>query len=90
MFTKLEKKKNKKINSPNKPDFQLNEKVLLKTDPLSSAIDNKTKKLMLVYEGPYLIKKIIHFDTFLIKELNTNKERGIFNRKYLKKYFTRD
>jgi hypothetical protein len=61
--------------------------VLLKTERISSAWDKETKKFKLLFEGPFEIRKKIHRDTFVLEDPITKQERGIFNRRLIKKYF---
>lgn len=76
------------IRQPARPyyNFQPGDLVLLKSNPVSSAIKSETKKFLLLFEGPYIIKKSISFATYILIEPTTNQERGSFHASHLKKY----
>jgi hypothetical protein len=67
-------------------DFEKGDWVLLRAERQSSAWDKEIKKFHLLFDGPFEVKKKIHLDTFLLSDPVTRKERGIFNRVWLKKY----
>lgn len=62
---------------------------MLQAIRMSSALEAETKKFQHLYEGPYIIKKCIHWDTFLLVNIENRKERGIFNLTLLKPYYSR-
>ncbi len=79
----------KKKNPPRRlepAEFKLGECVLLKVEAFSSAIDGEIKKFFPLYDGPFEVAKVIHFDTYQLKEVGKQKIRGTFNIKFLKKY----
>jgi hypothetical protein len=82
------RKKKNEIMGPKTPDFLVNDLVLLRTDPVSSAGHKETKKFFPLYDGPFLVKKVIHCDTYVLKFTDSDKERGIFIRRFLKKFHT--
>ncbi|GFG28292.1 hypothetical protein Cfor_11309, partial [Coptotermes formosanus] len=75
------KKKKRKGNTHWKP--KLNDKVLLRTHPVSEATAGITAKFFRPYQGPYVITKIIPPSTLELAEENGH-IRGQFNRKLLK------
>jgi hypothetical protein len=63
----------------------INEKVLVKTQPVSDAVRGITAKFMDVYEGPFLISKHVGHETYQIRD-ERGKVRGEFNKRQLKPY----
>jgi hypothetical protein len=61
---------------------QLNEKVLVRTQPMSDAI---MSKCMHVFEGPYIITKLLDHSAYELRDEN-GKLRGEFNKKQLRIY----
>lgn len=76
------------VTHPGRPyqSFQTGELVLLRANNLSSAIKAETKKLLLLFEGPFRIKKVIRDHTYLLEFIKFQKERGIFHASHLKRY----
>ena len=58
-------KRTEKVNK-NKREvrYKIGDKVLVKADNKSKALDSMTGKLLAIYEGPYTIKRIIHRVTY--------------------------
>ena len=78
------RKKNKKKGKAHwKP--KVNDKLLLRTQPVSDATAGVTAKFLHPYEGPYVIAKIIPPSTFELTEGNAH-IRGQFNERLLKAY----
>jgi hypothetical protein len=71
------------------PDLMPGDLVLLRVETTSSAIKEETKKMHLLYQGPFLVKKVLHVDTFVLESLDSKMERGVFNRRHLKKFVSR-
>ncbi|KAL3279019.1 hypothetical protein HHI36_016535 [Cryptolaemus montrouzieri] len=69
------------------PKLEPGDLVLLRSNPISSVLKQETKKFLLLFEGPYRIKKAISFDTYILVDVKSNKERGSFHVCHLKKYF---
>ena len=70
--------KNKK---PQKSQFYHSkwQQVLLLAIRMSSALEAESKKIQQIYEGPFIIQKCIHWDTFLLIHAKTkNRELLIF------------
>jgi len=63
----------------------INDKVLVKTQPVSDTIKGETSKFMLLYEGPFLNSKIYPHSAYELKDEN-GKARGEFSKKALKPY----
>jgi hypothetical protein len=89
-IAKLRKRKSLPGSQETPPDFEVNDLVLIKKDAYSSAEKGEIKKFHMLYEGPFKVAKTIHKDTFLLKNLNSGKDRGIFNRTLLKKFVSRE
>jgi hypothetical protein len=64
---------------------QANEKVLVLTQPISDAIKGMTSKFMHVFEGPYIITKLLDHSAYELRD-DSGKLRGEFNRKQLRLY----
>jgi hypothetical protein len=76
------RKKNKKKGRAHwRPN--VNDKVLLKTQPMSDAMAGVTANFLHPYEGPYVIAKIIPPSTFELADEKA-RIRGQFNKKLLK------
>lgn len=69
-------------------EFKVGDLVLLRANPVSSAVDRQTKKFFLLYEGPYRIKKKIHNATYVLQRVTDDSERGSFHASHLKRYQT--
>jgi hypothetical protein len=76
-------KRRKRGNAEWQP--KLHEKVLVKTQRMSDAIKGITAKFMHVFEGPFLISKILNHSAYELKN-ERGKIRGEFNKKQLKQY----
>jgi hypothetical protein len=76
-------KRRKRGNAKWEP--KMNERVLVKTQPMSDAVKGITAKFMYIYEGPFLISKILDHSAYEIKD-ERGKVRGEFNKKQLKPY----
>jgi hypothetical protein len=63
----------------------INEKVLVKTQPISDAVRGLTAKFMDIYEGPFVISKHVGHETYQIG-YERGKVRGEFNKRHLKHY----
>jgi hypothetical protein len=64
---------------------KLNDKVLVRTQPMSDAIKGVTSKFMHVFEGPYLITRILDHSAYELRD-ESGKLRGEFNKKQLRMY----
>ena len=65
----------------------MGEKVLLKNRHLPSSVEGITKKLLLLYTGPYTITKDNHNNTYELSNTETNKVKGVYNQAKIKKYY---
>ena len=62
--------------------------VLLRVRHLSNALDKVTKKFFHLFEGPYVINRVIGINAFALCDINdSTKEIGIYNRTNLRKYY---
>jgi hypothetical protein len=64
---------------------KLNDKVLVRTQPMSDAIKGTTSKFMHVFEGPYIITKLLDYSAYELRGVN-GKLWGEFNKKQLREY----
>jgi hypothetical protein len=76
-------KRRKRGNAEWKPE--LNEKVLVKTQPMSDAVRGITSKFLHLFQGPCWISKILGHSAYELKD-EQGKIRGDFNKKQLKQY----
>jgi hypothetical protein len=76
-------KRRKRGNAEWKPE--LNERVLIKTQPMSDAVRGITSKFLHLFQGPYVISKILDHSAYELKD-GQGKIRGEFNKKQLRKY----
>lgn len=76
-------KRRKRGNMRWLPD--VNDKVLVRKQPISEAIKGVTAKFSYVYEGPYTIGKVLGHSAYEIRD-ETGKVRGEFNLEQLKPY----
>jgi hypothetical protein len=66
-------------------EFKVSDKVWIKSNFFSSLADNEAKKLFPLYVGPYIVKKVLNWDTYVL-EKEDGGERGIFCITELKRY----
>ena len=64
---------------------ELNEKVLVKTQPISDAVRGITSKFLHLFQGPYRISKVLGHSAYELRD-EQGKVRGEFNKKQLKQY----
>jgi hypothetical protein len=64
---------------------KLNEKVLVRTQPMSDAVKGVTSKFMHVFEGPYVITRLLDHSAYELRD-ESGKLRGEFNKKHLRRY----
>lgn len=69
--------------------YQEGDLVLLKNHQVASTSDSITKKLLLIYIGPYVVAKNNLNNTYLIKHVESNKVKGTYNYNQLKPYYSR-
>ena len=66
--------------------FLPGEQVLVKACNVSNTATGRIAKFMALYEGPYKISKQIVRNTYILVNMNTNQERGLFHAMDLKPY----
>lgn len=64
--------------------FKPGDLVLLKANNASSALKAETKKFLLLFEGPYKIKKKVSNHTYVLQDVQSAVERGTFHASHLK------
>ena len=67
--------------------YQVGDQILLKNRELPSTMEGITKKLLLLYTGPYTITKNNQNNTYEITDPVSKKIKGTFNQASLKKYY---
>lgn len=67
--------------------YTIGEKVLLRNRKLPNTIEGITKKLLLLYDGPYTFSRDNNNNTYELTETTTNKIKGTYNQTELKKYY---
>ena len=86
-ITRKREQRNKKVNNARKLfEFTIDDKVLLKSAPISSALNNTIASFFDVYEGPYKIKKKFGTTSYMLKYIDSDQERGMFHVDDLKQY----
>ena len=68
-----------KLRKKNTIKYRVGDIVLVKALNVSNTLIKQIAKFMSIYEGPYTIKKQIGPTTYLLTDLNTLTDRGIFN-----------
>jgi hypothetical protein len=76
-------KRRKRGNAEWNPE--LNEKVLVKTRPISDAVRGITSKCLHLFQGPCRISKVLGHSAYELRD-EQGKVRGEFNKKQLKQY----
>ena len=79
----LQKKKQERDNN-RILKYYMGEKVLLKNRHLPSYVEGITKKLLLLYTGPYKITKDNNNNTYELTNTETNKVKGVYNQAEIK------
>jgi len=74
-------KRRKRGNAEWEP--KVNEKVLIKTQPKSDAVEGIAAKFMYIFDGPFWVSKILDHSAYELKD-KWGKVRGEFNKKQLK------
>ena len=86
---KIGQKRAQKFNNMrNVATYQTGELVMVKAYNISDKMLGRSAKFMAVFEGPYIVKKLIRDSTAVIVDPQTNMERGMFHFNDLKKYWT--
>lgn len=68
--------------------FEIGDKVLLRTYPISDGINKIMAKFCDLYEGPYIIKEILGKSSYTLGFLDDHKKKiAKFNIRQLKKYY---
>jgi hypothetical protein len=80
---KAREKRRKRGNTTWEP--KVNEKVLVKTQPMSDDVRGITSKFMYIYEGPFWISKVLDHSAYELED-EWGKVRGEFNKRQLKQY----
>ena len=76
-------RRRKKGNAEWEP--KVSDKVLVKTQPMSDAVKGITAKFLYIFEGPFLISKVLDHSVYELKD-ERGKVRGEFNKRQLKQY----
>lgn len=84
-LTSRAKKENAKIKKH--ATFDQGSLVMVRTNNLSNLEKKQIAKFFHIYEGPYIVKRKIGIDTYLLQD-EENKERGTFHVTHLKGYRT--
>ena len=57
--------------------YEKGEKILLRNRELPSTLEGITKKLLLLYTGPYIISNVKNNNTYEIKEIDSERIKGV-------------
>lgn len=71
-------------------EFQVGERVLLKSNPVGRSIDNTATKFFRLFDGPYLLSEKVGKNTFIVLDEHRNKRLGKFHASSFRKYFPHD
>ena len=83
----VEKRRKKyKIIQQKMIQYKIGDKVLLKNRELPSSREGIAKKLLLLYNGPYIVKNNNN-NTYVISDVETKKIKGTYNQVSLKMYY---
>ncbi len=66
--------------------FDVGDLVLLRANPIFNALSKETKKVLLLCEGPYKIKARVKTATYILEDLDSGIEQGMFHASHLKAY----
>jgi hypothetical protein len=82
----LSRAEQRRARNPGRPfrAFRVGDLVLLRANPISSAVAQETKKFLLLFEGPYIISKAVATNTYILVYPDGQPERGMFNACHLK------
>lgn len=69
-----------------KYNFQVGTEVMIRINPFAHRKPNEMSKLRARYEGPYIIKKKISDNTYLLVDAE-QEEKGVYHANMLKPYF---
>ena len=81
----LKKKRRDKRGTP-EIKFEVGEKVLVRNRQQPSGAEGIMKKLLLLYNGPFLINKDNNNNTYVLVSPNTKKIKGTYNITEMKKF----
>jgi hypothetical protein len=81
-------KRNRKRTGNTKWNPKTGDLVLVKCQTFSEAAQGITAKFQLIYEGPYIISKLISPSIYELTEV-TGKIRGIFNKSHIKPHISK-
>lgn len=80
-------KQAKDFNSKHRfTQYAVGDYVLVKALNVSNPAKKQIAKFMSLYEGPYVIKKVIHGASYILKHVQGNRERGLFHTHDLRPY----
>ena len=82
--TRADKKNRNRIHQ----EYEIREKILLKSLNISSSENEQVHKLFYLYEGPYTIKKKVGKDTYII--ISEIERKGLFHMKNMNHYFEKN
>lgn len=86
LLTKARRRQTKHDKNKKFTEFSVGDLVWLKSNHMSSAEDRETKKLFLLFEGPYRIKSIAGHNAYALESPRDGTVRGTFNVISLKPY----
>lgn len=90
LLLKAQQRKEKRDKKQHmKLQYEIGQKVLIRNRQLPSTIDRIMKKLILIYEGPYVIVDIKANNVYKINYLESNRTKGYYNCNQIKPYYER-
>ena len=85
MRKRAEARQKRRKRGNKKWEPRVNEKVLVKTQPMSDAIKGISAKFVYLFEGPFWVSKILGHSAYELKD-ECGRICGEFNKKQLKQY----
>ena len=86
-YSFLKKQASRKNDQTRHFEFKIGDRVLVKSLNVANAAERNIAKFFHVYEGPYTITQKIGPDTYVLLDVEANRERGKFHIQNLKLYF---
>ena len=82
----LKKRRRDKKGTP-EIQFEVGEKILIKNRQQPSGAEGIMKKLLLLYNGPFLVDRNNQDNIYVIVDPNTKRVKGTYNLPELKRYY---
>ena len=88
---RTERVRRKQQEDPRKPiHYKVGDKVLVKNQQFPSTLEGISKKLLLLFLGPYEINQVQGPNTYKLQTVDTKRIIGVYNQTLLRPYYDRD